>query len=87
MYAQDDKDNVVLTITKEEFAELLMQLGYALGALQGAKEQRDFLVRPEKKREEERIRVRAFNRALKLANSINDGNPNWKPYELLDEPK
>lgn len=28
---------------------------------------------------------RSFNRSLKLANTINEGNPNWKPYEIEAE--
>lgn len=70
MYATDEKGNIVLTMTRDEYSLLLLQLGYALGALS----------------KENSLPRELMNQALKLVNSLNEGNPNWKPYELMEEP-
>lgn len=62
---------MVINISVDEYHSLLLALGYAIGAaeneyFQGASDW-----------------ARMYNRRdmwLRLANAINEGNPNWTPY-------
>lgn len=53
-----------ITLTNEEYDELLIMIGYAAGSAgkMGNMELR--------------------NNFLRLLNRINEGNPNWTPYEV-----
>lgn len=53
-------DRVLIDISKDEYLELLLMLGYAIGAAS-----------------------RPFQKSwLRLVNSINEGNPQFTPYEI-----
>ena len=53
-----------ITLTDDEFDQLLIVCGYAAGAAMNNREDR-----------------LAYS-FIQLANRINEGNPNWTPYEV-----
>ena len=63
---------VLIDISEEEYTSLLFMMGYAIGA------QCDREL-PPKRRNERDIQVARW---LQLANSINEGNASWTPYEI-----
>lgn len=61
MYRREN-GRVVIDISEDEFAELLLAMGFAIGGASG---------------------FQGFRQAwLRLVNSINEGNPNFTPYEV-----
>lgn len=68
---------VVIEISEEEFSGLLLMMGYAIGAAESENIQ------------EKSAWAREYNQRdawLRLANAINEGNPNYTPY-AVPEPK
>jgi hypothetical protein len=64
---QRDGDTVTLTITRQQFELIILALGMATGA--SDREYRD----PD-------ARAKYLDPWLALANAINRGNPDWRPY-------
>ena len=65
MSYQKTEAGVVITLTDEQYDELLLMLGYATGAMSN-----------------DDPNGWPLYRALRFVNEINDGNPNWMPYEV-----
>lgn len=63
MSYREQGENVVLTISKNQYLMLMMALGIAAGTV-CKQDERDL-----------------FRTLVKLTNSLNIGNPNYKPYE------
>ena len=57
---------VVITLTEDQFGQLLVALGIAAGSQIAAS-------RP------------LFFWLIRLANALNEGNPQWRPYEIPEE--
>lgn len=64
---------VVIDISGDEYTLLLLALGVATGKASMPDRARD-------------LPGALMDHFLRLANSINEGNPNWTPY-LVDAPK
>jgi hypothetical protein len=62
-----ENGQVIITITEEEWCELLLSLGYATGSM---RKDGSFM----------------WTRALRLVNSINEGNPDYIPYKIPEDP-
>jgi hypothetical protein len=54
-----ENGQVIINISEDEFAILLLALGFAIGSTKSWTQKRIWFL---------------------LANSINEGNPNWTPY-------
>lgn len=62
-YSKSSDDNIVLTMTRDDYSRLLIAMGMAVGAALG----RGMLNTKE---------------VIKLLNRINEGNPNYSPYQV-----
>jgi hypothetical protein len=62
-------DVITLTLTPDQYANVVMALGIAAGRVLG----------------EDGDRQRRFNEWLRLTNAVNEGNPDWTPYEVPAE--
>lgn len=65
-WAITDNDLVTITMSRSDYAPLLLVLGYAAGSTHSSDR-------------------RFFWSIAALANRINEGNPNWNPYEIPPE--
>jgi hypothetical protein len=75
MSYREENGQVVLTMSREDFNLLLMMLGTATAATvpDGVLKSVPILVYPR-------------SRSLALLNRLNEGNPNYTPYELATSP-
>lgn len=68
-YSENEDGHVVLTMSREDYANLLISLGMAAGCALGQSSRND----------------PSFGRMLAFVNRINQGNPNFTPYETPDD--
>ena len=73
-YSVDSNENIVLTMTKEDYTYLLLAIGYATGTVSSFKESYIASV-------EATLDGGLRKTFIELINRLNQGNPQFTPYK------